>query len=94
MCTGLFIRSLFNTRNGINQYRHSHNNCGSWGKPASVQFRTRVDGGAMLWIQSQALWAAAGPARGVIGFQQPHRPMATPIHRFIRRLWVHDRYLG
>jgi len=48
----------------------------------------------MLWIQSQALWAAAGPARGVIGFQQPHRPMATPIHRFIRRLWVHDRYLG
>ena len=94
MCTGLFIRSLFNSRNAINQYRHSHHNCGIWGKPASVQFGERVAGSVILWIQTDSLWVAGGSTRGAGEFQQPRRHMAVPIHRFIRRLWVHDRYLG
>ena len=94
MCTGLLIRSLFNIRNAINQYRHSHHDCGTWGKQAFAQFGERVVGSVILWILTEPLWATAGPTRGTRGCQQVLWRMGVPIHRFIRRLWVHDRYLG
>ena len=94
MFTGRSIRSLFNKRDAINKYRQSHHHCGMWGQMTFPQVAERVGGAPILWIHPAPLWVAEGPDRPGVQCQQTDFRLTGHIHRVIRRLWVHDRYLG